>query len=56
MKKFKFEKPFASFELSHEYAKKPLKEKWRVALHDPAYLIIFGGSLIFLIYIISIVI
>lgn len=44
--KYKFEKPFASFELSHEHAMKPLKEKWRIALHDPAYLIIFGSAII----------
>jgi len=49
MKKFKFEKPFASFELSHHYVMKPLKEKWRIALHDPAYLIIFGGMAVLLI-------
>jgi hypothetical protein len=42
MKKIKFEKPFASFTLSPEHYHIPLKERWRVALHDPAYLIIWG--------------
>jgi hypothetical protein len=47
MKKFKFEKPFASFEQSHKHAMLPLKERWRIALHDPAYIFIFGGILLF---------
>ena len=38
MEKFKFEKPFASFKLTN----KPLKEQWRIALHDPAYLTLVG--------------
>ncbi len=45
----KFEKPFSSFNLSYNYLSKPLEERWRIALHDPAYLIIFGGALIVLI-------
>jgi hypothetical protein len=47
----KFEKPFSSF-LSHPNYKgiPTLKERWKLALHDPAYLIIMGGSIAFLIY------
>lgn len=46
MKKFEFEKPFASFFIN---GKMVLKEKWRISLHDPAYLILFGGALLCLI-------
>jgi hypothetical protein len=54
MKNFKFEKSFSSFELSHENTLKSTKERWRTALHDPAYLIIFGGLTILAIVIIII--
>ena len=54
MKTFKFEKPFSSFEMSHEQAIKSTKERWKIALHDPAYLIIWGGLIIFIILIIAI--
>ena len=48
MKKFKFEKPFALFKMAKtkEYSNMSLKEHWRIALHDPAYLILWGGLLI----------
>lgn len=49
MKNFKFEKPFSSFEQSHEHRMKPLKERWRMALHDPGFLILYGGMLIIMI-------
>jgi hypothetical protein len=48
--KYKFEKPFASFSMSYDYKKKSLKEHWRVALHDPAYLLLWGGILALFIY------
>lgn len=40
MKNFKFEKPFSSFLISNKYRKLPLKEKWIIALHDPAFITI----------------
>lgn len=45
MKKYKFEKPFSAFSSTE----KTFKEQWRIALHDPAYLLIFGGFILFLI-------
>ena len=50
MKKFKFEKPFTSFEQSFQYSMIPIKDQWRIAFHDPAYLIIFSGMLIITIF------
>ena len=53
MKKFKFEKPFASFSLSNNYKQSPsLKERWKKALHDPMYLIVWGYIIVFIIYLI----
>lgn len=54
MKKFKFEKPFAAY--THRFAMLSFKEKWRIALHDPAYLIIIFVTLLILIFRISIII
>jgi len=49
MKKFKFEEPFASFSLSSKYKMTTsLKERWKIALHDPAYLICIGVVLLLL--------
>ena len=45
---------FSSFEMSHENILKSTKERWKIALHDPAYLIIWGGLIIFIILIIAI--
>jgi hypothetical protein len=45
MKKYKFEKPFSAFS-SNE---KTLKDHWKNALHDPAYLLLLGGLILFLI-------
>jgi len=50
--KFKFIKPFASFRMSNHYRYSSLKDDWRMALHDPAYLIISSGLIAFFIYII----
>jgi hypothetical protein len=48
MKKFKFEEPFAAFNVErNKYLSN--KERWRIALHDPAYLFIVGLSTIYLI-------
>lgn len=49
MKYFKFEKPFSSFQVSNKYTMLSLKDRWRIALHDPAYLIILGGIILFII-------
>lgn len=43
MKKFKFVKPFSSFPMSVKSHRRTLKENWYMALHDPAYLLIFGS-------------
>jgi len=40
MKKIKFEKPFESFDIQ-KHINKPYKEQWRIALHDPAVLILY---------------
>ena len=48
--KYKFVKPFSSFSMSKEMYNISLKEHWRIALHDPAYLIIWGGILALFIY------
>lgn len=40
MKNFKFEKPFSTFLISDKYRKLPLKEKWKIVLHDPAFIAI----------------
>jgi hypothetical protein len=45
-KKIKFGKPFSSFNQSRKYTTKPLSEKWKIALQDPIYLILFSVSLI----------
>jgi hypothetical protein len=44
MKKFKFVKPFSSFNFNTNIT---TKEKWYIALHDPAYLILSGSILIY---------
>ena len=49
MKNFKFGEPFSSFSLSSNYkATTTLKEKWRIALRDPAYLLCIGIVLLLL--------
>jgi hypothetical protein len=51
MKIFKFTKPFSSFFIM-DY-NMPLKERWNIALHDPAYLLCWVGILLFLIKVLS---
>jgi hypothetical protein len=49
MKNFKFEEPFSSFSLSSKYKMTTsIKERWRIALHDPVYLLCIGIVLILL--------
>jgi hypothetical protein len=45
MKNFKFTEPFSSFTTTGTN----LREKWRTALHDPAYLICVGILILFLV-------
>jgi preprotein translocase subunit Sec61beta len=40
VKKFKFQKPFISLKFDDNYTNKSLKERWKIALHDPAYLVL----------------
>jgi hypothetical protein len=49
----KFVKPFSSFPLSSGYKGGSVKELWRTALHDPAYLIMWGLIIILFIYLIT---
>jgi hypothetical protein len=49
MKNFKFVKPFSSFKMDDKHHEMKPKELWNEALHDPAYLLIFGSFLIFVI-------
>jgi ABC-type multidrug transport system permease subunit len=51
MKNFKFVKPFSSFFLM-DY-NMSIKERWRVALHDPAYLLCWVILIAFLIKVLS---
>ena len=52
MKKFKFGKPFSSFAMISKRKNASLKENWRVALHDPAYLFVLLFILIILAFVI----
>jgi hypothetical protein len=51
MKNFKFIKPFSSFFLMNNNMS--LKEKWGIALHDPAYLLCWVIIMALLIKILS---
>ena len=46
--KFKFVKIFSSFRIHSSMTS--TKDMWYIALHDPAYLIIFGGALVIIMF------
>ena len=52
MKKFKFIKPFDSFFVMNY--NDSIKERWRIALHDPAYLLLWVAMLMFFGYILTV--
>jgi hypothetical protein len=52
--KFKFRKPFSTFNTERNYYRNTtLKQRWVDALHDPGYLLLWGCAISLLFYILS---